>query len=101
MRALVWIFRFRVKITLALLLAGLLPAAAILTLDTSRLREAAQASVEAELELAADMKEAQIQTWFATLVRIGQSLADNPATLAALDEFARGRAGLQIGRAHV
>lgn len=94
MRALVWIFRFRVKITLALLLAGLLPAAAILTLDTSRLREAAQASVEAELELAADMKEAQIQTWFATLVRIVQSLADNPATLAALDEFARGRAGL-------
>ncbi|WP_232520761.1 hypothetical protein [Rhodobacter sp. CZR27] len=69
MRALASIFRFRVKITLALLLAGLLPAAAILTLDTARFQEAAQASVEAELELASDMKETQVQTWFATLDR--------------------------------
>lgn len=84
------LFRFRTKIMLSLLMAGLLPAAAMLVIDMTRFQQAERRAVESELRLVNDMKDALVATWFSTLVKVGQALAENPVVLSAMTDLRQG-----------
>ncbi|AXQ96222.1 methyl-accepting chemotaxis protein (plasmid) [Cereibacter azotoformans] len=96
MQALARALNFRAKIILALLLAGLLPSGAILTLDMARFEASVRRSVESQLHQASDAKGAMLEAWFANLLTVAGSLAENPFVIAAMMDLERGAE--QLGR---
>lgn len=79
--------RFRVKVTAALLLAGLVPLALISAVDVKRLHDFALHAAEAQVTTELNLKREAVQAGFTRLVHLGQSLAASPVTMQAVQSF--------------
>ncbi|WP_434613932.1 methyl-accepting chemotaxis protein [Tabrizicola sp. M-4] len=83
--------RFKWKISIALLLAGLLPMAIVMKIDIDRLASLSQETVTEEIQTSAELRGAAIERYFGDLVDLGTGLAKMPEKvklLADLDEAA-------------
>ncbi|MCF8487215.1 MAG: methyl-accepting chemotaxis protein [Rhodobacteraceae bacterium] len=79
--------RFRVKVTAALLVAGLVPLAVISAVDVKRLRDFALEAAEAQVTTELNLKREAVLAGFKRLVDVGESLAASPTTIQALKNF--------------
>ncbi|PLL10170.1 methyl-accepting chemotaxis protein [Tabrizicola sp. TH137] len=83
--------RFKWKISLALLLAGLVPMAVVMKIDIDRLASLSETTASDEIQTSTELRGAAIERYFDDLVDLGIGLAQMPEkvkVLAELDEAA-------------
>ena len=79
--------RFKWKITLALLLAGIVPMAAVMKIEIDRLSVLSEAKVKDMIQTTAELRGAAIERHFADLVNLATGLASLPQTGKLLSEL--------------
>jgi methyl-accepting chemotaxis protein len=79
--------RFKWKIILALLLAGLVPMAAVMKIEIDRLAAISEDSVKEEIQTTAELRGAAIERYFADLVNLATGLASLPQTATVLGDL--------------
>jgi len=79
--------RFKWKIILALLLAGLVPTATVMKIEVDRLAALSETSVKEEIQTTAELRGAAIERYFADLVNLATGLASLPQTATDLEEL--------------
>ena len=86
--------RFKWKVAIALLLAGLVPTALILKLDIDSFGAYSRQMAEAEARNAIELKGVAVRQYLEEVVKIAETLASLPQTATALSGFDRGAAAL-------
>lgn len=79
--------RFRWKVTLALLLAGLVPMALVMKIEVDRLSAFSAETVRDKIQTSADLRGAAVERYFTGLVDLAEGLAALPQTAIALSEL--------------
>lgn len=79
--------RFKWKVTLALLFAGLLPMAAVMKIEVDRLSAFSERTVREEIQTATELRGAAVERYFAGLIDLALGLAERPETAIVLREL--------------
>ena len=79
--------RFRWKVTLALLIAGLLPMAAVMKIEIDRLSAFSEQTAREEIQTVAELRGAAVERYFAGLVDLALGLAELPQTATVLSDL--------------
>ncbi len=79
--------RFRWKVTLALLLAGLVPMAAVMKMEVDRLSAFSERTVREEIQTATELRGVAVERYFAGLVDLALGLAEMPETAIVLGDL--------------
>ncbi len=81
--------RFRWKVVLALLLAGLVPLGVIAKIEIDRLGTFAYAAAEASMQTQIDLKGQAVEQYFLQVIQLSKTLAERPETAGALRALGR------------
>lgn len=81
--------RFRWKVALALLLAGLVPLGVIAKIEIDRLARFALSTAESSMQMQIHLKGQAVEQYFGQVVQLSQSLAARPETAGALRSLGR------------
>lgn len=93
--------RFRWKVILALLLAGLVPMAVVMKTEIDRLSEFSSETVREEIQTAAELRGEAVERYFDGLVNLAKGLADLPQTATVLSDLDKAADELGAGGAVV
>lgn len=80
--------RFKWKVTLALLVGGLVPVGVVSKLDIDRFDAYSRQAAEMEVQTALDLKGAAVERYFDGLMRAVEGMARHPDTARTLDDLA-------------
>ncbi|OYU19249.1 MAG: chemotaxis protein [Rhodobacteraceae bacterium PARR1] len=81
--------RFRWKVVLALLLAGLVPLGVIAKIEIDRLGKFAYAAAEASMQTQIELKGQAVEQYFLQVIQLSKTLAERPETAGALRSLGR------------
>lgn len=79
--------RFRWKVTLALLLAGLVPMALVMKIETDRLAAYSDQTARDEVQTATELRGEKVERYFQGLVDLALGLAELPQTATVLSDL--------------
>lgn len=81
--------RFRWKVALALLLAGLVPLGVVSKLEMDRLSQFAQTAAEASMQTQIQLKGQAVEQYFGQVIQLSQSISERPETAGSLRALSR------------